>query len=67
MAPAREWGTLPSPYAIGDMEIDAVTRPDTQMTVLKTVGDGVRQGGVLYPGLTFIVDVTPDTRRFGGA
>ena len=64
---SEEWGTLPFPSAVGDMEIDAVTRPYTKVAVLKTVGNGIGQGGILYPGLSLITDVAPDTGRVGGA
>ena len=56
---SEEWGTLPFPDAIGDMEIGAMARPYTEMTVLKSVGDGVRQGGILNPRLSLVVDIAP--------
>ena len=64
---SEEWGTLPFPDAIGDMEIGAMTRPYTEMTVLKTIGDGVRQGGILNPRLSLVVDIAPGTGRVGCA
>ena len=64
---SEEWGALPFPDAVVDVEIDAVTSPYTKVTVLQTVGDGIRQRGILHPGLTFVTDISPYARRVGGA
>ena len=63
---SEEWGALPFPDAVGEIIIDAVTGPYTEVTVLQTVGYGIGQRGVLHPGLTFVTDISPYAGRIGG-
>ena len=39
----EEWGALPFPNAVVNVEIGAVTGPYAEVTVLESVGDGIGQ------------------------